>query len=139
MQTDEIIRGNKKLAVFMGGKYASETMVPLNLNEIWLPYWGISKFDTIALGAGNILEYHKSWNWLMPVVEKIESLPGHPFHGKFGVHITRNSCAIQGTRLRIDPDNPNYAYTSEHFGETKLEATWWACSVFLDWYKGASY
>jgi len=85
------------------------------------------------------LRFHQYWNWLMPVVEKIESLPGHPFHGKFGVHITRNSCAIQGTRLRIDPDNPNYAYTSEHFGETKLEATWWACSVFLDWYKGASY
>jgi hypothetical protein len=85
------------------------------------------------------LWFHESWNWLMPVVEKIEALPLHPFHGKFGVHIASNSCTIQGTRLRLDKDNPNYAYHAESHGDTKIEATWLACSLFLDWYRGVSY
>jgi len=127
----------------MGGKYASETMVPLNLNEIWLPYWGISKFDTIALGAGNILEYHKSWDWLMPVVEKIENLDivalgccrayGDKFiynNEGFSVKIEGNSCEIW-IHFTFDPESSVTIVQ----GNSKLEAVYEACLDFVDWFQ----
>lgn len=74
MSTEEIIEGNNILAVFMGGRYANECTIQLKSNEIWLPYWGINRFDTIRLGAGHILEYHKSWDWLVPVIQKLSPM-----------------------------------------------------------------
>ena len=102
-------------------------------------YFSLFEPEPVVKCPPQELAFHRYWNWMMPVVEKIEALPEHPFHGKFGVYISSNSCTIQGTRLRTGGDNPNYAYFSEFHGDTKLEATWFACSSFLDWYKTISY
>lgn len=79
------------------------------------------------------LKYHSSWEWLMPVVEKIESLHDD-FHGYFGVHISSNSCTIQGTNLRTTPENFHPAYFNEVTHNTKIEATHLAIYQFIEWY-----
>ena len=75
MTKEEILENNKLLAVFIGGKYAHEmspiAQTHMNEREMWLPHHGIVKFDTIDIGRGHILEYHKSWDWLVPVCNKI--------------------------------------------------------------------
>ena len=77
MKNYEILAGNNLLADFMGATFNIET---LNKGEIWLPQHGVCKYKTVELGKGKILEYHKSWNWLMPVVQKIKSIDESEFN-----------------------------------------------------------
>lgn len=80
MKVEEIIKNNKIIAEFMGGLYncrnydKDDKHVILYQSEMWLPVHGICRHDTINTGSGNILEYHKSWDWLMPVVSKIRNI-----------------------------------------------------------------
>lgn len=77
--------------------------------------------------------YHSSWNSLMPVVEKIESLVDD-YHGRFGVHIIGNTCTIQATNFRPDeriPDRPYYF--NSHTTDTKIYSTYLAVSEFVKW------
>ena len=83
--------------------------------------------------SGEFLKYHSSWNWLMPVVEKIESIYDE-FHGYFGVHISSNSCCIQGTKLDTRPGKEHYAYFNEVVLSNKKEATHIAVYQFIQWY-----
>ena len=61
MSEQEIIEGNKLIAEFMGYKFI----------EDWHQYWRLSDKHLLL---ENELKYHSSWDWLMPVVEKIEYL-----------------------------------------------------------------
>lgn len=62
---------NKIIAEFMGAKYDKDTTFPIYKNDLWLPIHGICNYTTTESGNGKILCYHKDWNWLMEVVEKI--------------------------------------------------------------------
>ena len=59
----EIIEGNKLIAEFMGYEPRIQSWrgmkdnTTYKINERWFPNW--------------TLQYHTSWDWLMPVVEKI--------------------------------------------------------------------
>jgi hypothetical protein len=77
--------------------------------------------------------FHLQWDWLMPVVEKIESIED-PHHGYFGVHISSNSCTIQGTNFRSDIilDPPIYFHNAV-LG-SKLLATHYVVVKFIEWY-----
>ena len=61
------------------------------------------------------LEYHSSWDWLMKVVEKIESL-------KNSVTIFDVGAGIEGLLI------------IERFGTTKLEGTYLTVVEFIKWY-----
>ena len=63
------------------------------------------------------LEYHTSWDWLMPVVEKIESIGGQQ------VFINGSSCNIYGERHE----------TIKAYGN-KLESTYASVVEFIKWY-----
>lgn len=63
------------------------------------------------------LEYHTDWNWLMEVVEKIESLG-------VVVEIRENVCYIETTPVD---------YYSE-LEETKIQSTYKAVVEFIKWY-----
>lgn len=54
MNQQEIIEGNKLIAEFIGWQYNSKG------------FWEQTIFD-----FHKELKFHKSWDWLMPVVEKI--------------------------------------------------------------------
>lgn len=56
----------------MGAKFGIDPNLRLDIGECWLPIHGICNYMTTESGKGKILEYHKSWDWLIPVVEKIE-------------------------------------------------------------------
>ena len=64
------------------------------------------------------LKYHKDWNWIMPVVEKIENLG-------FEVRIQFDFCIItNGDNYRKETD----------FGGGKLITTYTAIVDFINWY-----
>lgn len=71
------------------------------------------------------LEYHNNWENLMKLVERVEGIKDE-FHGHFGVHIVSNGCTIQGTRLRLDPKRPHYAYFNDVTLDSKENSTWYA-------------
>jgi len=71
------------------------------------------------------LEYHKSWDWLMPVVEKIESLEKWEFD-IFGKHLEIS----YGGKFSLDE-------ISFH-RDTKIEAVWIGTVAFIKWYNKES-
>jgi hypothetical protein len=78
--------------------------------------------------------YNNSWEWLMPVVEKIESIKDD-HHGYFGVYISSNSCTIQGTNLRLDePMAELPIYFNSITLNTKFESTFKMVVNFIKWY-----
>jgi hypothetical protein len=73
MNTRDIIKNNKMIAHFMGGKthYTDETIQ--DYRSIKLPDSVIYRWDTLDKHK-KILLYHKSWDWLIPVISKIKSM-----------------------------------------------------------------
>ena len=63
------------------------------------------------------LKFHSDWNWLMEVVEKIESL-GNVFN-------------IDNKKVYI---LNNVAWCTAQVGETKIQAVYNACLEFSKWY-----
>lgn len=153
MTQEEILEGNRLIAEFMGGKYGkgthrgikanAELLGKLPQHEIWLPIHGIVRQDTIELGKGKIMKYHSSWDWLMPVVEKIElySSPNY-YKEKATTEDFTVSCDIL-TDLVImtvhfkQPD-PNKQRKVKQFtanvNSSKIEAVYKAVLQFITWY-----
>jgi hypothetical protein len=113
----------------------SNEITAQQINRIIFDFMGCthSENEHIDKYEMNHLRYHDLWSVLMPVVDRIESMHDD-FHGYFGVHISSNSCCIQGTKLRTDPGNEHYAYFNEVVHETKIKATHWAIYQFIQWY-----
>ena len=65
--------------------------------------------------------YHKSWNWLMPVVEKIENLG-------YGVTIFRKGCHIDA----------GVYISNEYNNAPKITQTYKAVIEFIKWYNDIS-
>lgn len=125
-ETNEIIArwmGGTKQIIPKGGLngYKEDT-------EIWMSIFSDNP-DPITY-----LEFNSSWDWLMPVIEKIEKIHDS-FHGYFAVYIGSNSCTIQGTNLRTDPNNPHYAYYNNVTLDTKINSVYEAILNFIDFYK----
>jgi len=94
-----------------------------------------------------MLEYHKSWGWLMPVVEKIESLDlkeyGYKWEGIDGeieynngsicVEIEQNRCWIY-MNLSLDPFHTFNEKSRGIDFPTKLEAAYAAVVEFIEYY-----
>lgn len=130
MVKEEILESNKLIAEFMGGKYNNQVNFRIAQNEIWLPIHGVTKFNTADLGSGKILEYHKSWDWLMPVVEKIESLGYTTLIKNYGDEFS-NFVEI----LNTDEDPLQICCFTEHVMlKSKLELTYKAVIEFIKWY-----
>ena len=68
------------------------------------------------------LKFHNDWNWLMQVVEKIESI-GFWVEILGGVH---NVCQIGTTN-----EENSFIYLDD---EVKIEAVYNACIKFVKWY-----
>jgi hypothetical protein len=109
MKTTE---NNKLLAEFMGIKYVYDDKYIENIKEM--------RTNGVMFEQGYMLselKYNTDWNWLMEVVEKIESLG-------VVVEIKENVCYIS-------PFPNNYIPELE---KTKIEATYNACLSFVKWY-----
>lgn len=71
------------------------------------------------------LNFHKSWDWLMPVVEKIEGLY---YYG----HLTKNTHDGRHYMSFITKDCDTVAYSSP--GQTKIESVYKAVVIFIEWH-----
>ena len=114
------IEGNKLIAEFMG---FTKTEHPTRL---LMPG---TKGVTIALTE---LFYHSSWDWLMPVVDKIEQVSINHYTG-FTVDIRRKHCCIYcHQKGRMDGIIYQTEWNKER--ETKILTVWEACVQFIQWY-----
>lgn len=111
----DIIEGNKLIAEFIEGK-----MIVVDYHGINIIQLPDRQYDLLGL------KYHSSWDWLMPVVEKIEE-------GNYAVTITQNICTI---RACIMGDRTIRAHQTGNYKtpNTKLFNTWLAVVEFIKWY-----
>ncbi|MBC7845527.1 MAG: hypothetical protein H7Y10_03445 [Flavobacterium sp.] len=70
------------------------------------------------------LKYHSDWNWLMEVVEKIESF-NYDFKILGGYWVVVCDC---------DPNRNESEEILESFGETKINTVYNACVEFINWH-----
>ena len=81
------------------------------------------------------LKFHKDWNWLMEVVEKIESLGYRTLTENECFMITKSKLSSFDVRSKDDyntifSDN----YEINHYGGSKKENVYNACIEFIKWY-----
>lgn len=121
-----ILEGNKLIAEFMnitpkkfGNKYQWSDQ----------PFYYVDgdTAEEVINKASGYFKYSTSWDWLMPVVEKIEDLKNtHGF--SFVVTIYQDYCRIS---------SKNYSLEENYFegeGDSKLEATYKAVLESIQWY-----
>lgn len=114
------IEGNKLIAEFMGCYgdthwSGGESVFRYGFKDTHITErWHESQFDEMT-------PYHSSWDWLMPVVEKIEDLG-------YSVFIQNDVCWIKVGRAGM-----KMPLISE-LGENKISATFAAITQFIQWY-----
>ena len=113
-----IVENNKLIAEFMGLSYCKK-----HLYEGWYK----NHEHNHRLCDFNGLKYHSDWNWLMGVIEKIESLPAMKDNGNFFFEIHQDSVTVfNSTRMDI---------VIEVIGQgSRINNTYQAVIEFIQWY-----
>lgn len=111
---------NELIAEFMGMPTIPD---PARNNELKWDFQGSNKL--IFCISSHELKYRTSWDWLMPVVEKIESL-GHDTNIN-GFTLTKSH------RCSIEHKDFGYHQFS-HNAQTKIEAVYKAVIQIIEWY-----
>jgi hypothetical protein len=109
--------GNKLIAEFMGLKVVD--VYNLTKDErlkAWI-HDSFSGAQWVIFGEEDFLKYHTSWDWLMPVVEKIEI--------GARVDIYSKACKISQPQWTVDIANIN---------EHKIMAVWLSVVQFIQWH-----
>ena len=98
---------NKLIAEFLGMELTTD---------------GISQlYYTEDRSLKQIPKFHTDWNWLMKVVEKIES---------FGHDVFINTCLCRITDVGLDIFEDIECFVNDN----KIQATYNACVEFVKWY-----
>jgi len=132
MKQNEILEGNKLIAEFMG-MHIKESV---DLYEHWIYPESKSPFKhrNFTLDPSD-LEYHLSWDWLIPAVEKIEKFD----NGVCSVLITGNACDIAfSTKYNMqgeDYDAPNFIKIKG----SKISSAWSTVVDFIKWHNSLNY
>ncbi len=90
MEFEEIKRRNEAICLWMGGEF--KTDLPYTFTKSG---WVNTPVDRLEIVQSHQFRYNSSWDWLMPVVEKIVSID-RTIHkiGRYTVNITGNATAI---------------------------------------------
>jgi len=101
MTKEEILEGNKLIAKFVdltphdlfpdemaGPDNFSWMATRVNVTSMYL------KEDNEFISFEDLFEFHSSYDWLIPVVEKIEHIKDNEGNYKFSVNIGKDYCAI---------------------------------------------
>lgn len=112
---ENVIEGNKLIAEFMGGKF-KHTYAPeyVTFNPV--------TFGNMQGGYGCMVEelkFHYSWDWLMPVVEKIET-------GNYGFKMCRKVVEVY-----FDNSKEVILKTKE---KCRMDSLWLAVVRFIQFY-----
>ena len=124
MEKEKIIQGNELIAKFMGAEKENG-------------YWDYLLTDAPAITEGNggaylprELHYHHDWNWLMPVVKKINDLCNER-----GGELSNNSRRQE--HLSNQLDNPlHWKSWSYHYVTliTDIDVVFRTVIKFIEWY-----
>lgn len=112
-----ILKGNKLIAEFMNFRWIEEDA------NWYVPTDEYSKFG--ASFKVDDLKFHKSWDWLMPVVEKIGDIEGCCFE----LHEGNNHVA----QIWYCPKPYDLTVFSEK-DNTLINNTWEVIVEFIQWY-----
>lgn len=113
----EILEGNKLIAEFMGWQLVE--------GVTWESNWQNDKKEMVGKDFSSDLLFHSSWDWLMPVVEKIESFDCKSIDCRF--KIERYQCKVYYNTV-------NMIYDRSNIGTSKINSVWIAAIRFIKWY-----
>ena len=137
--TNEILEGNKLIAEFMGWKKDGQSSYDFSDDRVFRGYlYDRSVSYNYAHECFSIFErdlpYHSSWDWLMPVVEKIESIQNNLQY--FTVVIKGNKCQVLERRGN-EKIRANFLHHTIKWieGETKIDAVWQTIIQFIQWHQ----
>jgi hypothetical protein len=125
MTQKEIIEGNKLIAEFMG--YEKTIYSDVFRGELYA--LDVSKGEIYAISQ---MQYHTSWDWIMPVVEKIESIEDCEKNNfQFSI-LSDNECEIFGKY--IDYQHPRFSYLNCVKENSKIKSVYKTAIDFIKWY-----
>lgn len=113
MNKEQVIEANKLIAEFMGGKPYRVMVKSIGMMDAY--QWGENSYTI------DELQYHSSWDWLMPVVEKIN---------KLGWYFTLDASILDSSAQFIKGTN----FIKSPFWSTPLLATYNVVIDFIQWY-----
>ena len=116
MTQEEITEGNKLIANFWCGWKEGELFTYPNGGKGWI-YSNMQE-----------VKFHSSWDWLMPVVEKINNL------GAFEFTIYNRQGIIWSAKYDFTPLGASKRYLISASAPTTLEAVWLTVIDFIKWY-----
>lgn len=119
MSENEIKENNKLIAKFMDIEF-NKDMDKCNHPLIKAPWPPVE-----------CLQYHQSWSWIMPVVEKIESLKSEI--SSLDVQICVNHTAI------LVESSPIYCCVRQFSNLRKIDTVYLLVVEFLKWYNAKSF
>lgn len=138
MNKEQTIENNKLIAGFMGQE---PKMVDLHeftdeeplMNEEWSrPEWFNDElyhlYGWYDIRHAQSMRYHKDWNWLMPVVEKMWSITGR--RSLFHITVAEAEYDKYGTCI-----TPEFTLFSENYRiDSPLEQIYGLVVDFIKWY-----
>lgn len=134
MKTEET---NKLIAEFLGWKnhFKSGGLAKVYIGDkSYIQDWECFNVEKQKLITPIEMKFHADWNWLMEVVEKIESLGVNIWVVKNKVKITIIGELAQKLNNSLY-DTEFEGYDFEYYTkETKIEAVYNACVTFIEWY-----
>lgn len=115
---------NKLIAKFMGGILMQDDYGAWGY-KIENPHWN-------KLQSPEALCYHSSWDWLMPVVEKISKIKLPEAENEFDTHHPTTF-----GMLNAETGRPMFRFSccGVFEADTLIEAVWMACVDFIKLYK----
>lgn len=135
MKKEQILEGNELIAKFMGGKFTLVRSHTPNVEFKKHPRQD-RNFNSLSMHP-KLLSYHKSFDWLMPVVEKIETIQlPTPSMIPVRIKIAGNSCRIFKGEWNDNPEG-FISYVSYYGNEqqySKREAIYLAVIDFIKFY-----
>lgn len=119
---------NKLIAEFLG-------FIAISEENFLADNYKVSDEDKLMILEAT--KYHSDWNWLMEIVEKIESLGANVWVVKNKVKVTIIGELAQKLNNSLY-DTEFEGYDFEYYTqETKIEAVYNACLEFIKWHNSA--
>lgn len=123
----EILENSKLIAEFMGMKNISSVNQHPEYKDQEGDYWFPER-----------MEYHLSWNWLMPVVEKIAKLQFKPVEVINNGEDSYYDNIYPRTFGMVNADTRKFMVRLNKFplhqSNSLIEATYYAVIEFIEWY-----
>ena len=134
MNKEEIVKHNRAIAEFMGGEFSMREVVVTKGQNVISECDGVDTYDDVYEQREvvtltdpeiwvnfrvDVLPYHKEWNWLIPVLNKI--------------YESAEYCTYKDLHARQFWDGGIEINTKF------IEETWMQVAQYLDWYNEKPY